>query len=511
MKKLILSIAASALALSAMAEGIITEQPEGTYYDTVSGSTEITYLLYNGTLPALTRSDCGFKTDMVVNGKDVYLHNVIHDYPMGDAWIKGTQGEDGVVVFNFPQTVYVDDATGMEVTINLLHRESSVSGATYVPYEADNTMRMIWDNWTLRQIKPEADNEDEFRIGLANTAGSYMGYAFVGLELSVVDTDPVSLPIDADLTETEYSCSYVDKNGDSKTVLVTLYRDAEGADVWLVGLNENKNKQVVHGEINPQGDIELASGQFMGFTQDYFTYFYGGKGDNKNLSWTEKATLHYDGELLKTDDILIINQGNSRPILGFSLTDMVMTPVDAIVRTPSAPEIPLDNDLGPEPYNDSEGMGLATYNIFATDIDGQALDTDKLFYNLYFDGVLQEFEIDGTVTSDIPYQYSDPDYMIINAEEYNLAIFFEPIKTYSIQTIYRNRDEVTKSALVTYSFETGDVTTDGISDAMADAEVVRIEYYTLQGMAISEPSGLCIIRTVYTDGSSKTTKAYIRK
>lgn len=64
MKKLILSIAASALALSAMAEGIITEQPEGTYYDTVSGSTEITYLLYNGTLPALTRSDCGFKTDM---------------------------------------------------------------------------------------------------------------------------------------------------------------------------------------------------------------------------------------------------------------------------------------------------------------------------------------------------------------------------------------------------------------------------------------------------------------
>ena len=249
----------------------------------------------------------------------------------------------------------------------------------------------------------------------------------------------------------------------------------------------------------------------MGFTQDYFTYFYGGKGDNKNLSWTEKATLHYDGELLKTDDILIINQGNSRPILGFSLTDMVMTPVDAIVRTPSAPEIPLDNDLGPEPYNDSEGLGLATYNIFATDIDGQALDTDKLFYNLYFDGVLQEFEIDGTVTSDIPYQYSDPDDMIINAEEYNLAIFFEPIKTYSIQTIYRNRDEVTKSALVTYSFETGDVTTDGISDAMADAEVVRIEYYTLQGMAISEPSGLCIIRTVYTDGSSKTTKAYIRK
>lgn len=512
MKKSLLTITASVLGLSAMGADVITQQPEGTYYDTVSGSTTATYFIYNGTSPAIDRSDCGFMTDMVVNGKDVYLHNVLHDYPMGDAWIKGTQGDDGVVVFDFPQTVYIDEASGAQVTINMLRRHSSPGGATYEPYEADNTMRMRWDNWTLKQIMPESDNADEFRVGLLNNKGEYTGYAFTGLELSVVDTAPVSLPVDADLTETEYSCSYTDKNGDSKTALVTLYREIDGAGVWITGLNENENKQVVHGEINPEGNIELASGQFMGFTQGYFTYFYGGTGDNKDLAWTENATLRYDGELLKADGILIINQGNSRPVLGFSLTGAVMTPLEAIAHRPAAPEIPLTDGLGPEQYSDSEGMGVAAYNIFAVDDKGQALDPDKLFYNIYFDGVLQEYEIDGTVTADIPYRYNDEEnMMIINSEEYNLALFFDPLKTFSVQTIYHNRDGVSKSAMVTYSFETGGIITDGIADAATDAGVSHIEYYNLQGVAVAEPSGLCIVRTVYTDGTSKTAKKYFRK
>lgn len=501
MHKLLLTFAASAMAISAMAAGAITEQPEGTLYSTVAGSTDVTYFLYNGTAPAINTSDCGFVTEIVVNGKDVYLHNVLHDYAAGDAWIKGTENAEGIVEFSFPQDISADG----KMTINLLRLTSTDTGDIYVANESDNTLRMRWDNWTLTQIKPEGA-EGEYRVGLLNADGAYTGYAFEGLSLSVVDTAPVTLPADADLEAENYSCSYTDKNNTSRTAHIVLYREVGGPGVWISGLNSEESDQIVHGELNPEGNIVLESGQFMGYTMDYFTYFYGGRSDNGELSWTDNATLRFEDDKIVTDDILIINQGNNRPILGFSLSNVVMTRLNDLVRTPSAPEIP-GGELAPEQYSESEGVGVAAFNIWPVDVNGEALDEERLFYSIYFDDELQQFEINGATSSEIPYGYFDfENWLIVAADEFNMVSFDHVLKSFSVETVYHNPNgEITKSELVKYEFENS-----GIANSVAQRSVASTQYYNLQGTQLAKPEGVCIVRTVYTDGTVTVAKIFKR-
>jgi len=505
MKKFLLALAVSSMAASAMAADIIESQPEGTLYDMVCGSTERTFLIYNGML-ASTGTDIGYKTEIVVNGQDVYIHNILRDYEYGDAWIKGTANADGIVEFAFPQTIYADSSNNIEVSVNMLKATTDGTTTTYVIDEADNTMRMRWDDWTLTQIKPGTSETNDGLVGLTNSADAYMGYGLVGLELSVVDTAPVALPADAETTETQYTCSFIDKNGDARKVSATVYRDVAGPDLWIAGLNQDDNKQIVHGTVNADGKIELESAQFMGITQGYFSYFYGGVKEGNDLSWTDKATLSFDGELIKADGILFINQGNKKPLLGFSLTDLVMTPLDAVVQTPANPIFPDEEGMEPE-WSESEGMGGGYFFFDGLDVEGAALNPDNIFFNIYFDGVLQSYIINEEEVSDVPYNAMSDDAMFMGfGDGYYLLFWLEEIKTLGVQVIYHNRDEVTKSALVTYDCTTGEITTDGISDTVADAEVARVEYYNMQGVALAEPSGLCIRRTVYTDGTAKTEK-----
>lgn len=113
--------------MSAVAAEPITTQPEGTLYDMVQGSTELTYLVYNGYL-GTTKSDVGYRTEIVVDGNDFYVHNILHYYETGDSWVKGTLGDDNVVEFAFPQTVFANPDNGVEISINML--EAKVDGAT---------------------------------------------------------------------------------------------------------------------------------------------------------------------------------------------------------------------------------------------------------------------------------------------------------------------------------------------------------------------------------------------
>ena len=511
MKKLLLALTASAMTASAMAADVIETQPEGALYDMVSGSTERTFLVYNS-MPASTSTDIGYLTEIVVNGQDVYIHNILRDYEMGESWIKGTTNAEGIVEFQFPQTIYVNESTGTEVNVNMLTYNRTGNEATYTISD-DNVLRMRWDNWTLTQIKPGTSTENDGLFGLTNANGTYMAYGAYGLELSVVDTAPVALPADADLTETQYTCSFTDKNGDERKVMATIYRDTEGNDVWISGLNQSESKQLVHGEITAEGNIVLESGQFTGITQDYFTYFYGGELDRRDLKWTDNLTLALDGEIYKAEKLAIINQGNKIPLLGYSLTDLVMTPLEAIVQTPADPIIFTEDGLEPE-WSAGDEMGVAPFFFSGTDTEGNALDPEKVYYNIFYNGEVQSFMFGDEETAELPWNCDDDYGMVMSlGDGTTFIIFLEEIKTFGVQMIYHNRDEITKSAIVTYNLETGDITTetDGVSDAVTEAEVVREEYYNMQGVRLSEPEGLCIRRTVYTDGTSKAAKIIIRK
>ena len=83
------------------------------------------------------------------------------------------------------------------------------------------------------------------------------------------------------------------------------------------------------------------------------------------------------------------------------------------------------------------------------------------------------------------------------------------MKKVGIQVIYHNLNgELTMSEMLG---ETVDGYSDGIGSIEADGNVVRVEYFNMQGVAVAEPAGLCVVRTTYSDGTVKTRKSVFKK
>lgn len=96
---LTMSMLAMTLSMSAAApEGLITTQPEGELYGEVYTSAR-EFLVYNN-MPGRT-DNTGYNTRVVINGNEIYLHNIIRDYEGLDSWIKGTI-TDSVAEFPLP-------------------------------------------------------------------------------------------------------------------------------------------------------------------------------------------------------------------------------------------------------------------------------------------------------------------------------------------------------------------------------------------------------------------------
>ncbi len=495
--------------MSAVAAEPITTQPEGTLYDMVQGSTELTYLVYNGYL-GTTKSDVGYRTEIVVDGNDFYVHNILHYYETGDSWVKGTLGDDNVVEFAFPQTVFANPDNGVEISINML--EAKVDGATtsYVVTSGDNALRMKWDGHSLTQIKPGTSEKNDGFFGLTHEEGGFIGYGAIGMELDIVETPAVALPEGVRMSETEYSCSYKDKFNEAITAHMSIYSHEESDEVYISGMNSADPKQLVKGVRDAEGNIELASGQFIGLTyaegMDNFVFFYGGTPLGRDsYEWADKVTLVNEDGVYKADKSILVNLGDKYPLLGLSLTDLVMTSMDDIVRTPAAPYDAPEADARFE-WDADEGMMGGGFMFDCVSTDGEPLDPEKVFFNVYFDGELQTTYVEGEPCTDIPNTVEMTDDMLfVNTFYGYYCIFgFEPVKKVSVQALYHNTNgEITKSEMFEAMVEG---VPDGIGDVEAGAEVVKVEYFTMQGVSIAEPSGLCIARTTYADGTVRSTK-----
>lgn len=144
------------------------------------------------------------------------------------------------------------------------------------------------------------------------------------------------------------------------------------------------------------------------------------------------------------------------------------------------------------------------------DTDGQALNINNLYYRVYFDGELQTFLpddyfIDEPMT-DIPASYNN-DFTFINLPEdgYTMVLFFRPLEKVGIQAVYKVDGVETVSGISEYTF-----VSDGCGDAeISRAEVVATDYFTLTGIRVENPSGLCIKRVTRADGSVEAHKVNV--
>lgn len=167
---------------------------------------------------------------------------------------------------------------------------------------------------------------------------------------------------------------------------------------------------------------------------------------------------------------------------------------------------------------DEGGAILFLFQIPVVSTDNSVLDYKSLYYRIYVDGEIMEFEmqnggeiyngIEGTVT-ELPFEFTnDSDIWAYTYTIRIIQIYQEGVSSLGVQSVYRYDGITTLSDIVTYDIATGEIITTpaGVS-AIGSEETVGIQYYDLTGRKITSPSkGIYIERKQMTDGSFRSGK-----
>jgi hypothetical protein len=178
--------------------------------------------------------------------------------------------------------------------------------------------------------------------------------------------------------------------------------------------------------------------------------------------------------------------------------------------TPAAPTV-----TRYQPYVASEGYSVLMLDVPVTDVEGNALATDKLGYRLYT--VTGDVQSDYVFTKDkyvnlpeptltvIPYDFSDGYDFYKGGSCIYVADDLSRYNRVGVQSVYTAAGETRQSEISWYQFEAG---TDGVAAADKAATTVVSETLTdLQGRpASSTHHGLLIKTQRLSDGTVRTQK-----
>lgn len=185
-----------------------------------------------------------------------------------------------------------------------------------------------------------------------------------------------------------------------------------------------------------------------------------------------------------------------------------LTPLnEAVAAVPANPEALDFFDCG-----DESGYTRFDFNINLQDVDGNELHADKVTYSIYTDqdqlftfdvatyGAGNGFDQDMT---EIPYGYSGEDFYLRRVYFYRTNNGDNPLLTWriGIQTHY-TVDGVRNSSDIVYL----EVIPSAIENVNTGKTVASERYYNMAGQEITNPSGLAIKVTRYSDGTTSTTK-----
>ena len=499
MKKILLLISVWLVAMCAHASTeIISSTPSGTLYPVVYGSSERTYLGAQGGFGSFS-DNSGYCSSIVIDGDDMYVHNVIREYPGMDSWIKGHFVSSDVVEFELPQPVAVDPNTGEVLYAAMMKGVMNDSEISLVPDTEAPCLRLSCNEArdTFSQIVPPATDDIlgayAGMIGLVDGKGTFRSYAEQDVSYLVWDKLP---EVPAASLETEsYTAVYSDNWNDSFKRLVRIGIDGDVA--WICGLCEALPEAWIKGNVLDDGTILLDSKQYLGVANDYLYFMCGVRNSVTGASSivSSVALKPVDGGY-EASGPMVFNLGFDRIFLGIAVNDLKLS------LTVASEPIPVNPEFGDPEWDDNDGMGVADVLILPENNDGEALDPDNLYYRVFFDGELVALEYDEEGNPVTELKYGQEYDLVIFAYDWHFIIFLEPLESIGVQSVYKVDGKEYCSDIVTYEFRSSAVS--DISDELKD--VVSESYYGMDGTPLADPVGMCIRKTVYSDGSSSVSK-----
>ena len=519
MKRTLFSICALVLSLTASAQ-IIKDTPKGKLIENLYRSTKswvkkgwtgVQQGRYEGLVSKIVIGDDGC----------IYIYNPLSGLD-SKSWLKLEKQADGNYRAKLPQAILTDDLGGddeeeesSERTISLIRMVSTDDGKNYEPVGATmNYVDFTWENNKL-VMKGMGQKKQIWAAAYENSWQSNYGgdWALTIEPLSEQLITPPSTAVKA-----QYIVS--SKSDPSPRIVETM---TDNNDIYIKGLFKTEKLANTWVKLTKQGDkAVMPTNQYLGITQkedfkkydsdksDYHTFAAAFENEEKtaeNLEFSIDATGKLTAsKILRTSlgrasDDNITGEDYVESYEGLTLTPYVQKEVGA----PATPEYFYLTST-PNYDNTSNEIKLAFY-VKNADINGNVLDPEKMYYNVYVNGSTEPFKFKkGTNYNymeqeelvNIPFNYKDKnnyDFKVVD----NLRIlhFYDSsITRLKVVMVYESDGKKYSSEPLVAS-----LTTDGIESANFNKTTTE-KYYTVDGRQIQKlQKGLNIIKS--SDGTTR--------
>jgi len=266
------------------------------------------------------------------------------------------------------------------------------------------------------------------------------------------------------------------------TTSVIEFEDEEGVFYWFDFMPDPQVNDVVYAIDEESGTITLE----------------GSEGSVDNPYPYDCVATGLAGTWSDDGSIATIEWGSTWTVRG-----------EAVPAVPANPEITEFFDCGSE-----EGYTRLDFNINLVDVDGNPLDSDCLTYSIFTDndelftfdyetyGINNGFETDMT---EIPYGYSGYDFYLRRVYFYRTNEGDNPLFSYRIgMQLNYTVDGICNKSDIVYLI----IQPTAVDEVNAGKTVSNVRYYNLAGQEMTQPSGMTIQVTTYSDGTTNAVKVF---
>lgn len=531
------------------ASTIIDEQPEGTLHSAQLRSGNYTYAFWGYLFSGSYSYSVG---TYVVADDAIYLKDPFHGFST-DTWLKLDKVDDENYVAHLPQAIYSVESTtddGEDTTyVYYAARMVYDEAALYVEDSTSQDIAFTYKNGILAQADTTVDDYyGEPLAGISLTDNEFGLYGYVDNAILVKPNTEVKTELPATATISQYQITsteyfeYIypdspeDNSVESGTNAELINVAFDGNDVYINNPSTKDSTSWIKGTIAdgkatflPQYiGADEEDGYHNWFTPATFTLVtdssyledYGDIDIYRYYEAADKLELTYDADtkalVAPEGTSLIINARPDRISYLDTYDEVNLQPWTEVAVAPADPVI---NSVG-EYFNDY-GYSSVSFDIPNTDANGNLLNEDKLYYNVYTsddtenpyalteDEGYEEFNNPDPVN--IPYSYNDGWDVMASGTSHTVYFYFDTndIDSVGIQSIYTGGGETNKSKLVWFSLLEQHGTADGISSLEGNNSGVKsVSYYDISGRQVSAPkqAGIFVKETTYADGTKTSVK-----
>lgn len=493
-------------------------EPEGERVEYIRSSRNIapvfTYLIE-------AEATSGWADGYFAEDGSVYLSRAINNI-LGEYYIKGTLGEDGIVTFEFPQHMGTV-GNGLPLDFYLFtvdgYEDGWVTGCTL--NESQTYHMSLSKDGTLQTI----EEDENLVIGWA-VDGQFGGYGDSRYVYKPQTEEIVTPPAGLETVTAAWQV------GDNGNYVKVGYGD--GDDVWIQGIFNTLPESWIKGRVTPEG-FRFDSMQLLGIfdngsIEPMWYYAYGANvspdADPENPDLVYVDVLQ-EFELANRGDNHYAATSNIKDGIWQEVGSRFISFVFSFTNYPASlvfsdklgkPAVPCAPESGEYKIFEMGGgfpdLTYLRYNISQNDVEGMLMDPDCLFYEVFVDGEPYTFMPDQFPgvpeegLSLVPYRYTLPGGELLSAWSERSGIheilFYFPVESVAIRSVYIVDGVRNESDYMTIDIS-------GVEETETDRQAVDVRYYDLAGMEVSaEARGILLREVRYADGSTRVFKTVRR-